>query len=573
MLEELYSDTGLLNDDVEFHQGINIVLGKYAKNKQESGINGIGKSSLIRLIDYVLLSDGADRIFAHEKYGFLRDENHTITLKLKIGEESHYIRRSFGKRKGIIGFGKSQNLLGDYELRELRSKLLDKIFPITDEAVRYEGERFRTLFNFFIKDDLDQRQRKDPLDFFPYRATTQEKFAYNFFLLGLPNSTQFKYGADIKRYRELNALVRTLKEEIQTSTGKRVEEFKSECVVLEQRISLLEKSLRDYKFLEKYKDIEKSLSELSDQINERLKTFHALSRKLKRLRELNTSDDSIDLGEINAMYAELSATFAGLVKKKLDEIITFKKTLLENRVRHNLERERHIYASIREVEAEIAVLKDQRARLLRQLEEKGELDSIANTYEQLVTGVLTQMVEFLLYFGYRNYGSSYGNHRSPISTDRELFAPATRQRKPVESASSQCHSVCGRARLQMARPAKALWQLAHDLYAHESLVQERGDGSSVRALAAGSDRPHQDRGRIPGQHDSEGSSGRHRGAKKNGPQSIGKSRGGWSTKIHMVAADARTAITFALSPGQAHDAPEGRALLNRLGRPNSLCTC
>jgi transposase len=34
----------------------------------------------------------------------------------------------------------------------------------------------------------------------------------------------------------------------------------------------------------------------------------------------------------------------------------------------------------------------------------------------------------------------------------------------------------------------------------------------------------------------------------------------------MVAANARTAITFALSPGQAHDAPEGRKLLRRLGQ-------
>ncbi|HEY5732458.1 MAG TPA: IS5 family transposase, partial [Methyloceanibacter sp.] len=56
--------------------------------------------------------------------------------------------------------------------------------------------------------------------------------------------------------------------------------------------------------------------------------------------------------------------------------------------------------------------------------------------------------------------------------------------------------------------------------------------------------------------------------KKNGPQAIGKSRGGWNTKVHMVAADARTAITFSLSPGQAHDAPEGRALLSRLGAPS-----
>ena len=34
----------------------------------------------------------------------------------------------------------------------------------------------------------------------------------------------------------------------------------------------------------------------------------------------------------------------------------------------------------------------------------------------------------------------------------------------------------------------------------------------------------------------------------------------------MVAADARTAVTFSLSPGQRHDAPEGRKLLRRLGR-------
>ena len=53
--------------------------------------------------------------------------------------------------------------------------------------------------------------------------------------------------------------------------------------------------------------------------------------------------------------------------------------------------------------------------------------------------------------------------------------------------------------------------------------------------------------------------------KKGGPQSIGKSRGGWTTKIHMVADDDRTAITFSLSPGQAHDAPAGRELLAGVG--------
>ena len=52
---------------------------------------------------------------------------------------------------------------------------------------------------------------------------------------------------------------------------------------------------------------------------------------------------------------------------------------------------------------------------------------------------------------------------------------------------------------------------------------------------------------------------------KRGPQPIGRSRGGLTTKIHMVAADARTALEYALSPGQDHDGPHGRQLLRRLG--------
>ena len=39
----------------------------------------------------------------------------------------------------------------------------------------------------------------------------------------------------------------------------------------------------------------------------------------------------------------------------------------------------------------------------------------------------------------------------------------------------------------------------------------------------------------------------------------------WNTKIHMAAADARTTVAFALSPGNAYDAPKGGSLLEELG--------
>ncbi|MCQ3805558.1 MAG: IS5 family transposase, partial [Acidimicrobiia bacterium] len=56
--------------------------------------------------------------------------------------------------------------------------------------------------------------------------------------------------------------------------------------------------------------------------------------------------------------------------------------------------------------------------------------------------------------------------------------------------------------------------------------------------------------------------------RKRGPQAIGRSRGGLTTKIHMIAADARTAIIYAISPGQDHDGPHGRELLKSLGPAN-----
>ena len=159
-----------------------------------------------------------------------------------------------------------------------------------------------------------------------------------------------------------------------------------------------------------------------------------------------------------------------------------------------------------------------------------------------------------------------GTHASSIRTDRATPAGAARQRQPFEPAGAQRHLVCRRTWLQMAPVTRTVWQLAHPLHPYESLVEERGARAGLRALAARTDGACQARSGVAGQHHRPGPSRRDGGAKKNGPQAIGRSRSGGTTKIHMVAADARTAVTFSLSPGQAHDAPEGRQLLNRLGQ-------
>ena len=104
-------------------------------------------------------------------------------------------------------------------------------------------------------------------------------------------------------------------------------------------------------------------------------------------------------------------------------------------------------------------------------------------------------------------------------------------------------------------------QVAYALSPPESLGEERGAGARLSGLTAAADPPR------PGGSGSAGESGRQRpsgrdgGAKKTGPPALGKSRGGWTTQLPLVAAAARTAVRFSLSAGQVGAASEGRKLL------------
>ena len=56
---------------------------------------------------------------------------------------------------------------------------------------------------------------------------------------------------------------------------------------------------------------------------------------------------------------------------------------------------------------------------------------------------------------------------------------------------------------------------------------------------------------------------------KKGPQSIGKSRGGLTTKIHSIVADENLPIARCLSPGSAADDPVGQQLMQQV--PREMC--
>ncbi|SFC76591.1 Uncharacterized protein YydD, contains DUF2326 domain [Parapedobacter composti] len=382
MLIRIYSDTNLI-DAVPFHNGINIVLGKYSEDKEARGINGIGKSTLVRLVDFALLSGKAEKRFSQRKYDFLRDDEHTITLELEVQGQKYFIKRSFADTKKIL-FGKRPDALDEYEKSEMPKVLEGIFFPTENNEVFFEGKRYGTLMEFFVKDDLQSQQRVDPLNFVSYNANAREKALYNFYLLNLPTKTLLKYNEVSSEYERYSNTVKSLSEKIKADTGKDVQEFRTERLKIEKDITTLENSLKEYNFLANHKEIEQKLNQVISEINEQSVIYHNTNRKLEKLKSSYSDVSSIDLDKIQKLYNETVTTFGNFVKKSLDEVIDFKKQLLANRNKYLLEEEKKLQSAIDQSFKQLEKLEKNRSQLFSLLKERGALDKIESTYERLV---------------------------------------------------------------------------------------------------------------------------------------------------------------------------------------------
>ena len=105
LLHRVYSDTNLF-DEVEFIEGINVVLGKYSGEEEGREVNGIGKSTLVRLIDFALLSDSSKSFFPARKYKFLHEHNYNFqsTMSTTRLKENSVIPKWFimGKKENLF---------------------------------------------------------------------------------------------------------------------------------------------------------------------------------------------------------------------------------------------------------------------------------------------------------------------------------------------------------------------------------------------------------------------------------------------------------------------------------------
>lgn len=345
-------------------------------------MNGIGKSSLIRLIDYLLLSDEAERLFKNKRYQFLREEQHSVQLDIELAGESVSISRCFDPKSAIlITRGKqAPNELEKSEARRLLSRLF---FPI-DKGHALEMERYRSLMTFFIKDDLEAQRRGDPVQYLGHAgANAREMTILNFHLLGLPTrelvdldriQTALKAGTD----RRSDLVLR-----IEEMTRKSLAQIRSELSSREKQLKALETALGQYDLMESFQDVSQAIAEHSTKISSLRQEFEQVQRQRLKLSKFVEVNQEIEPREIANQYRQVSSALEQTIRRSLEEVIVFRQSLATERLRFHGKQLQELDLLKLDLLRKLQTHETERAALYRTVDSQGVTQPLREAVEQL----------------------------------------------------------------------------------------------------------------------------------------------------------------------------------------------
>ena len=148
-LHKLYSEPGGLFDEVTFKEGVNFIFAKKdGEEDPKSSLNGIGKSLLLNLVDYCLLSSETKHIKSAKKNNDLN--GYKVVLEFKIADKFYVIKRSFAYPNRDILFGTRGEDLASYDNTSKDKRLSHILCDLIFKNPTYEGAYSNKLLRQLI---------------------------------------------------------------------------------------------------------------------------------------------------------------------------------------------------------------------------------------------------------------------------------------------------------------------------------------------------------------------------------------------------------------------------------------
>lgn len=373
---------------VTFTSGLNVILAERSDTSTEKDTrNGLGKSTLIEIIDFCLGSN------ANRDKGLIIEPlmEWAFTLDITLKDKQVQVTRSVVDHGRVFIVGDTsgwpeapepddESGMLFYKVERWRFILGLALFDLNETYQKFQYKpSFRSLMPYFI------RRRKSaystPFKYFSNQNKGSQQLNVSF-LLGM----NWEYAARWQNLKDQAEAAKALDDAIKTGAVEgvvgTVGELEAERIQLEQKTSASKQALASFRVHPQYKTVQEEADLLTKLLHDLVNQNVVDRRRLARYKESIKEEQPPASQSLERLYEQSGLIFPDSVKRTLSEARTFHNEIVSNR-REFLEVEiERIKNRIQESVAEIGSLTDQRASIMQVLQTHGALQEMVKLQEK-----------------------------------------------------------------------------------------------------------------------------------------------------------------------------------------------
>jgi len=356
---------------IPFKEGLNLIVDESTTNLSTESGNSVGKTTVLRVIDYCFGSDGKDlytdsefNTVNQEVLNFLVNNEINFILTLVGFQKKVVLRRSFSPtNSGLSINGEEFNTLKEY-----KKGIESKIFKIKNSK-----PSLRQVMPKFIRKDI--RTMSNTLNFL-HQTTGQDLYEILFlYLFGFGDQQllleRFKCSSEL---RKINRKLKVLKQ------GRSIAATVQILRIIDRDIDLAEDKINSFEIAEKYKEETKVLNEIKREISSTTSKLNNLKLRQRlsqeTLTELRLNKSKLDPQTIQELYEEAQILLPQL-QKTFEEVLEFHNNLIDRKIGFVENQGLEIVEEIKSLEVDLDILLNKESHLLKILSNLGSFEELA----------------------------------------------------------------------------------------------------------------------------------------------------------------------------------------------------
>jgi uncharacterized protein YydD (DUF2326 family) len=368
--------------EIPFYTGINLIVDETRTlDRRESG-NNVGKTTVLRLIDYCLGSNGkniyVDTEFKNKSNTqvekILKNKNIIISLTLKDDLDNPSSREVIIRRNFLSRSNKIQEINGEsYNNKEFPRKLKEMLF-----ASSQEKPTFRQIISRNIRDEKGKLLNTIKV---LHPTTTQEEYeALYLFWLGVDievSDRKQKLAAEKKIEESLQKRLRV---------ESNLSQISQSLIVVNRNINDLTAKKDSFNLNENYEEELSALNRIKSDINKISTELVSLEfRKeliIESKNELENEFSEIDVQQVRKLYEEANALIPG-IQKSFEDTLNFHNQMIDEKIKYITQELPDLEVKITTINRKLHELLTREQSLTEKLKKTGIVDELQQIISEL----------------------------------------------------------------------------------------------------------------------------------------------------------------------------------------------